>query len=264
MASNTAQQSTSTPSITGASTQRSTAWSITINNPTQSDLDSWTNASSLPWVIEAKGQVEEGEEGTPHIQGFLKTQQVRFSQVKRAFPRAHIEVARNPAALANYVVKQETRVQELHQTQVATPRLIQTSLTDKVLEKLLHKNNPCTFTRDAQKTWKRSVGDWPDGLEPTDRQDRQTDWTTWLITRNKEYLKANAEQIVDEVVEHLIESGYMMVEFIMANNQVRTAYKKYLPSICIRNARQDHQEIDQETVSETSSCVQEELSDECT
>lgn len=224
------------PSITGPGTQRATAWSITINNPSDSDLESWKNASALHWVVEAKGQLEQGEAGTRHIQGFLKTQQVRFSQVKKAFPRAHIEVARNPAALAKYVVKEDTRIQVLEQeTRVANPKLIQTSLTDKVLEILIHKGNPCIYTRAPDKTWKREVRDWPDGYEPTDRQDRQT---TWLITRNKDYLKAHAESLVDEVVESLIESGYMMVEFIMANNQVRTAYKKYLPSICIRNASQ--------------------------
>jgi len=240
MASNTA----STPSITGASTQRSTAWSITINNPSTSDLESWQNATAIPWVVEAKGQVEQGLEGTPHIQGFLKTQQVRFSQVKKAFPRAHIEVARNPVALAQYVVKEETRLESIQQVQVATPRLIQTSLTDKVLEILVHKNQPCIYVQYSSKLWRREVMDWPEGLAPTDRQDRQTNWTTWLITRNKDYLKFLAETLVDEVVENLIENGYMMVEFIMANNQVRTAYKKYLPSICIRNARQA--QIDQE------------------
>jgi len=43
----------------------------------------------------------------------VKTPQVRFSAVKKAFPRAHIEVARNPAALATYVSKEETRVGQL-------------------------------------------------------------------------------------------------------------------------------------------------------
>lgn len=243
----------STPSITGAKTMRASAWSITINNPSTSDLESWQNATTIPWVVEAKGQVEQGEEGTPHIQGFLKTQQVRFSQVKKAFPRAHIEVARNPTALAQYVVKDETRVQAIQQVQVATPRLIQTALASKVLEILVLKNEPYQYAKLGS-TWRRTVLDWPTDMTPTDRQDRQTDWTAWLVNKNKEYLKANAESLVDEVVENLIESGYMMVEFIMANNQVRTAYKKYLPSIVIRNARQaqNDQEASTQDDSETS------------
>jgi len=57
-----------------------------------------------------KGQFEEGKEGTRHFQGMLVTPQVRFSSVKKAFPRAHIEMARSRAALEKYVLKDETRV----------------------------------------------------------------------------------------------------------------------------------------------------------
>lgn len=85
---------------------RGTCWSLTINNPTESDMN-----VSLPagWVV--KGQPEQGEKtGTVHHQLMLTTPQVRGSAVEKIFPRAHIELARNKAALANYVNKEETRV----------------------------------------------------------------------------------------------------------------------------------------------------------
>lgn len=93
-------------SITGGS-QRATCWSLTINNPSDADTK-----VSLPsgWKIE--GQYEEGDEGTKHFQGMLTTPQVRFSAVKKLFPRAHIEVARNKTALKSYVHKDDTRVGE--------------------------------------------------------------------------------------------------------------------------------------------------------
>lgn len=56
------------------------------------------------------GQYEQGEEGTRHFQGMLETPQVRFSAVKRAYPRAHIEVARNKKALQAYTQKEDTRL----------------------------------------------------------------------------------------------------------------------------------------------------------
>lgn len=40
----------------------------------------------------------------------VKTPQIRFSTIKKAFPRGHIEAARNVAALEQYVHKEETRV----------------------------------------------------------------------------------------------------------------------------------------------------------
>lgn len=51
----------------------------------------------------------------------VKTPQVRFSAVKKLFPRGHIEIARNPAALATYVGKEETRVGQLPDKQELYP-----------------------------------------------------------------------------------------------------------------------------------------------
>ena len=67
----------------------------------------------LHWVKEVTGQLEKGEEGTLHIQGMVRTQSVRFAALKKALPRAHIEIARCPAALAKYVSKVETRIAPL-------------------------------------------------------------------------------------------------------------------------------------------------------
>lgn len=95
-------------------TDRGTCWSLTINNPTQDDEDAIHIARQKGWKVE--GQKERGEQGTEHYQLMLRTPQVRFSAVKKQFPRAHIELARNPSALATYVSKEETRLQPLAQT----------------------------------------------------------------------------------------------------------------------------------------------------
>jgi len=85
-------------------TERYSCWSITINNPTETDT-----VCDIPgWKL--TGQYEQGAEGTRHFQGMLETGQQRFSTVKRAFPRAHIEPARNKKALQAYIHKEETRV----------------------------------------------------------------------------------------------------------------------------------------------------------
>lgn len=85
-------------------TQRSSAWSITINNPRpgeeRCDVPGW-------WI---EGQYEVGESGTRHYQGLLHTPQVRWSAVKAVYPRAHIQPAKNVHALKAYVHKDDTRV----------------------------------------------------------------------------------------------------------------------------------------------------------
>jgi len=103
--------------------QRSSAWSITINNPTQTDEYNIALARQKGWKVE--GQKEKGEQGTEHYQLIVRTPQVRFSAIKRVFPRAHIEVARNVAALTAYVHKEESRVSSLAIDQSKYPSQLQ-------------------------------------------------------------------------------------------------------------------------------------------
>lgn len=97
--------------ISMPSTERSCTWSLTINNPNDGDEELINLARQKGWKVE--GQKEVGKEGTIHYQLMVKTPQTRFSTIKKAFPRAHIEIARNVAALEQYVHKEETRVGEL-------------------------------------------------------------------------------------------------------------------------------------------------------
>jgi len=91
---------------------RATSWSVTINNPTAADDEYIALAKQKSgWTVE--GQLEKGENGTPHYQLLVRTPQVRFSAIKKQFPRAHIEVARNVKALQAYVHKEDTKVGEL-------------------------------------------------------------------------------------------------------------------------------------------------------
>lgn len=90
---------------------RASTWSVTINNPTSADEEAMQIARQKGWKVE--GQLEKGAEGTEHYQLMVKTPQVRFAAVKKAFPRAHIEIARNPQALGEYVHKEQSRAGEL-------------------------------------------------------------------------------------------------------------------------------------------------------
>lgn len=88
---------------------RATCWSVTINNPNKSDDDNIAMAKQKSgWAV--YGQKEVGESGTPHYQLMITTPQVRFSAIKKAFPRSHIEIARDKKALTKYVNKEDTRI----------------------------------------------------------------------------------------------------------------------------------------------------------
>lgn len=203
-------------------TAKSCCWSITINNPTEDDITQWNVLPTLPWVKEVKGQIEKGENGTPHIQGMVRTLSVRFSQVKRALPRAHIEVARNEKALAAYVVKEETRVAAIPTVRVATQKEIQSTLMEQTLGEYLKSGGANTL--DGFFSW----------MEKEEMTSRFT-------------MKHWAESHIDAAVKHLIRQGYYGVEFTMMNPQIRAGFKKYFKEIIIREYHARHSPQDSPT-----------------
>ena len=118
-----------------ATTQKSSFWSVTINNPTPADEENINVARQKGWKV--TGQLERGEEGTLHYQLAIRTNQIRFSAMKKAFPRAHIEVAKNARALETYVHKAETREGPLLEQDDLYPSLSQ--LWDLIYQQLAEK-----------------------------------------------------------------------------------------------------------------------------
>lgn len=91
-------------------TVRGSWWGpCTLNNPTEQDRQT-IHGPAPRWLRMIKGQDEIGKDGTLHIQFVVNTRQIRMSQLKEWLPRAHLEVAKNANAVANYVNKFDTAV----------------------------------------------------------------------------------------------------------------------------------------------------------
>lgn len=129
---------------------KATNWSITINNPTKNDEEYLALARQKGWKVE--GQLEKGDNGTPHYQLLVTCKgQQRFTAMKKAFPRAHIEIAKDVAALRAYVNKEETRIAELPTSQEQYPSL--QTMWDKFYDWLELDNNYkqfCSVEGDAR------------------------------------------------------------------------------------------------------------------
>lgn len=171
-------------------TTRGTVWSITINNPTEDDL----NSSILPpgWSLE--GQKEVGAEGTIHYQGMLKTPQVRFSQIKKILPRAHIELAKNKTALAKYVHKEETRIEEVPTMRSSIPTLFE-------------------YQHTVAQAWNHS--EWDEINQEFLADAKAKDIGDYIL------------RYVDVLVARDIRKGVCGVEYIGVNPMWRSAWKKF-------------------------------------
>lgn len=195
--------------------KRSTSWALTINNPTATDREQIANARSRGWFVE--GQVEKADTtGTIHLQLHLKTPHCRFGAVKKMFPRAHIEVARNVPALVNYVHKEETRVAELDEGD-KFPSM------GRFLVLLLKEEY-------VRKPWDNKDGFHCDALEKgqlcyysdyvPDERCGFRDPEEWL-------------ELLDDGTEALVLKGYH-VERYAVNPQFRSSFKKFGPAMLKR------------------------------
>jgi len=121
-------------------------------------------------------------------------------------------------------------------------------MREYVIDILTHKANPVVYekqienagTKKQKNIWTKKYLNWDQVNPPTgllDWSDSDSDNEVALLDMNNDYIMENADQIIDAVVNKLIRSGHHTVEFVMSNNQVRGAYKRYLTSILIRNAK---------------------------
>ena len=170
---------------------RGSTWSITINNPSEKDLH-----PTLPAKWAMTGQLEKGAEGTEHYQGMVSTPQVRFSAVKKVFPRAHIELARNKVSLSKYVHKDDSRLAVVEDRSSNIPTLFDYIHIIAKKFDMQEFNSLC------------------------DRYDKVP----------SEYVL----DYIDQLVAIDIEDGLNGVEYIGINPMWRSAWKKYWRSIVRR------------------------------
>jgi len=115
--------------------ERATKWSVTINMKTaisqQTAEHCIATARQQGWSV--IGQIERGEQGTKHFQLAVATPQVRFSAVKKMFPGAHIEVAKDWSALLKYCQKEDTRVEKLVENKFISFQIVRDKFAEFIL-----------------------------------------------------------------------------------------------------------------------------------
>lgn len=230
------------PSIT-PSKGKASHWSITLNNPTADEINVWANLKQYHWVKEVVGQLEEGEEKTPHIQGYLRTSSVRFAQLKAVLPRAHIEQAKNSAALKQYAQKEETRIATL-------------SVKDKPESIHAHLHQYMLNWCHSHRLYQNDKLEWQ--VKKVPKMPYDEEYLNMILldaisTGKGFFTEKHNEHFFDETIKTMIEKGVPHIEFMGANNLMRSAFKKYLPSILYRQINESKGKSAQEKSSETQS-----------
>jgi len=87
-------------------------WCFTLNNPQQTEMD--IVDALEPHVDYLIFQLEQGESGTPHYQGyFILSRKQRLTAIRRWIPGAHFEVAKgSPQANRDYCSKADGKIGE--------------------------------------------------------------------------------------------------------------------------------------------------------
>lgn len=91
---------------------KSKSWCYTINNPDWKTIEELTKLE--PELVYNIYQLEVGENGTRHIQGYMYFQiRKEFKWLKKALPTAHLELRKGTHEEAKkYCSKKDTRVPE--------------------------------------------------------------------------------------------------------------------------------------------------------
>ena len=116
------------------SKSRNSFWSLTLFN------DEWKTFQHPTWKLEGQEEIAP-DTGKLHYQGMLHTGQVRFSAVKKVFPQAHIEAARDPVALKKYVHKADTRAGATVEDYAEHPKISRTKFFEDVMEYIHSSGN---------------------------------------------------------------------------------------------------------------------------
>lgn len=121
-------------------------WGMTINNYDETSLALVRNGYP-DYCREIVHTLEEGKEGTPHIQAWIKLQrQQRLSFVKKLFPRGHFKPLTNAEYVENtkrYCQKDDETTQSAHVHVFNDPTGTVEALIPQVIERMWQHGDEC-------------------------------------------------------------------------------------------------------------------------
>lgn len=226
-----------------------TYWGYTLNNYTESELVLVHNATTIDPIVEHVHTLEKGgEEGTNHVQGWLRcSRQVRRSHLQKHWlPRAHFTALSSDeykANMRNYVQKQDaTAISDTRQVRRVEP-IIYPALVPELLVKWIRDNTVEHWdppTSDTVWFWTR---DWDPTLTATaldcarlvkELKQHQDEWR-W---RNVDIALATREtplELVVEVAKRALIRTHR-VETLVDRPEMTRAVRSYYAEILARIA----------------------------
>jgi len=210
-------------------TDRSTCWSLTEQVASREDAAVFMNQPVPPgWKL--RGQLEEAPQtGQLHLQLMLETPRIRFGTVKKQFPRAHIEVARDKLALTTYVNKPDTRVAKVDQPPTPTIWEFNRMVADRI-----NTNELSLYILAAR------------NIDKTKHPDTMYVDGEWLVCTDsiwKSIRPAEMLEYIDITIATFISEGVRGAEYMGVNPMFRAAWKTYGKALIERACREKGAQI---------------------
>lgn len=119
-----------------------TYWSMTINNPDENDYVLVRNPNDR-YIRQLVWTPEVGEEGTPHIQAWIRLQRNQtFSFMKKLFPRGHFKACSKDDYVENtnqYAQKNDETTAGKHTITLNDPLVTIETIMKKVIERVIQQ-----------------------------------------------------------------------------------------------------------------------------
>lgn len=204
---------------------RGSKWSVTCNllNIKRETVEHCISAARQQgWTV--LGQIEKGENGTEHYQLAVATPQVRFGAIKKIFPTAHIEPAKNWTALLKYVHKDETRIEKIIENKFVTFQMVRDKFFDHLVEEY-----DINVHRDEEK-----IEMWDDFIQHSIRENIECD----LVGVNPQYRSC--------IMRYWDAYCYLALH----RQTDRQTQETFIPTIDIPNANTEEEISEEETSDE--------------
>lgn len=183
-----------------------TYWSLTLNNPTEADMVIVRNPNEK-YVRKFIWTPEQGADGTPHIQGWLRLQRNQtLTFVKKLYPRAHLKPLKKDEYNENthrYAQKDDDTTRGAHTITMNDPMPSVESVIEAIMRRMMTTPDTPLY-RNTQNPNRYSVDD-----SAFSKQERRWVEEEMVIEKGASYAKLFVSPVYGRIWDEFARQIYL-------------------------------------------------------